>query len=55
MSSGKRSGPYFKFIIYLVIVVLINVAGITLSFRADLTANKIYSISNASKKVVATL
>ncbi|MEJ2149906.1 MAG: GldG family protein, partial [Chloroflexota bacterium] len=30
-------------------------AGITLFFRADLTANKIYSISDASKKVVATL
>lgn len=55
MSSGKRSGQYFKFIIYLVIVVLVNVAGITLSFRADLTANKIYSISDASKRVVATL
>ena len=55
MSSGKRSGPYFKFIIYLAVVVLVNIAGITLFFRADLTANKIYSISNASKKVVATL
>ena len=55
MSSGKRSGQYFKFIIYLVIVVMVNVAGITLSFRADLTADKIYSISEASKKVVATL
>jgi ABC-type uncharacterized transport system involved in gliding motility auxiliary subunit len=55
MSSGKRSGHYFKFIIYLVIVVLVNVAGITLFFRADLTADKIYSISDASKKVVATL
>ena len=55
MSYGKRSGQYFKFIIYLVIVVLVNVAGITLFFRADLTANKIYSISDASKKVAATL
>ena len=55
MSSGKRSGQYFKFIIYLVIVVLVNVAGITLFFRADLTANKIYSISDASKRVAATL
>ena len=55
MSSGKRSGQFFKFIIYLVIVVMVNVAGITLFFRADLTANKIYSISDASKKVVATL
>ena len=55
MSSGKRSGQYFKFIIYLVIVVLVNVAGITLFFRADLTANKIFSISDASKRVAATL
>jgi ABC-type uncharacterized transport system involved in gliding motility auxiliary subunit len=55
MSSGKRSGQYFKFIIYLAVVVLVNIAGITLFFRVDLTANKIYSISDASKKVVATL
>ena len=34
---------------------LVNVAGITLFFRLDLTANKIYSISAASKRVVATL
>ena len=55
MSSGKRSGQYLKFFIYLAVVVLANVAGITLFFRADLTANKIYSISAASKEVVATL
>jgi ABC-type uncharacterized transport system involved in gliding motility auxiliary subunit len=55
MAFGKTSGQYFKFIIYLVIVVLVNVAGITLFFRADLTANKIYSISEASKRVAATL
>ncbi|MBW2337031.1 MAG: Gldg family protein [Deltaproteobacteria bacterium] len=55
MASGKKSGQYLKFIIYLVVVVLANIAGITLFFRADLTANKIYSISKASKEVVATL
>jgi ABC-type uncharacterized transport system involved in gliding motility auxiliary subunit len=55
MASGKKSGQYLKFIIYLVVVVLANVAGLTLFFRADLTANKIYSISKASKEVVATL
>ncbi len=55
MAFGKKSGHYLKFIIYLVVVVLANVAGITLFFRADLTANKIYSISKASKEVVATL
>jgi ABC-type uncharacterized transport system involved in gliding motility auxiliary subunit len=55
MASGKRSGLYFKFIIYIAVVVLVNVAGITLFLRADLTANRIYSISDASKRVVATL
>ncbi|MBW1850268.1 MAG: GldG family protein, partial [Deltaproteobacteria bacterium] len=34
---------------------MINVAGITLFFRMDLTGNKIYSISKASKRVVSTL
>ena len=55
MASKKKSGKYLKFMIYLLVIVLINVAGITLFFRMDLTKNKIYSISAASKKVVATL
>jgi len=55
MVDKKRSGRYIKFFIYLIVVVLVNVAGITLFFRMDLTANKIYSISTASKKVVETL
>ncbi|MGD8291925.1 MAG: Gldg family protein [Desulfobacterales bacterium] len=55
MASKKKSGKYLKFIIYLVVIVLINLAGITLFFRMDLTKNKIYSISDASKKVVETL
>jgi len=55
MVDKKRSGRYLKFFIYLIVVVLVNVAGITLFFRMDLTANKIYSISQASQKVVETL
>jgi ABC-type uncharacterized transport system involved in gliding motility auxiliary subunit len=55
MPRKKGSEKYIKFLIYLIIVVLVNVAGITLFFRMDLTANKMYSISNASKKVVSTL
>ncbi|MGD2016448.1 MAG: Gldg family protein [Desulfobacterales bacterium] len=55
MASKKKSDKYLKFIIYLVVIVLVNVAGITLFFRMDLTKNKIYSISAASKKVVETL
>ncbi len=55
MVHTKISGRYLKFFIYLIVVVLVNVAGITLFFRMDLTADKIYSISKASQKVVATL
>jgi ABC-2 type transport system permease protein len=55
MDVRKRSGNYIKFLTYLVVIVLINVAGITLFFRMDLTRNKMYSISEASKQVVSTL
>ena len=46
---------YIKFIIYLSIVVLFNVASLTLFFRIDLTENDMYSLSDASKQVVSTL
>ncbi|MFH1242840.1 MAG: Gldg family protein [Pseudomonadota bacterium] len=51
----KRSGSYVKFFAYLIIVILINVAAITLFFRWDLTENKVFSISEASQHVVSTL
>ncbi|MEJ2096343.1 MAG: Gldg family protein [Deltaproteobacteria bacterium] len=56
MNAGKMfPGRFLKFVIYLVVVVLVNLAGMTLFFRLDLTRNKIYSISKASQNVVATL
>ena len=55
MGIQKRYAKYIKLCIYLVVIVLVNVAGITLFFRLDLTGNKIYSISEASKHVVSTL
>jgi len=55
MGVKKTSGKYIKFFIYLVIIILINVVGVTLFFRSDLTENKIYSISDVSKRVVSTL
>ncbi len=55
MGSKNRSAHYVKFLVYVVAVVLINVAGITLFFRFDLTENNIYSISKASQDVVSTL
>ena len=51
----QNRGKYFKFIIYLIVIVLINMAGLTLFFRADLTRDHIYSLSSESKKVVSTL
>jgi ABC-type uncharacterized transport system involved in gliding motility auxiliary subunit len=55
MVGNPRSGKYIKFGIYLVAVVLINLAGLTLFFRLDATANKVYSVSEASREVVSTL
>ncbi|MBS3759310.1 MAG: Gldg family protein [Desulfobacterales bacterium] len=51
----NRAEKYIKFLIYLAVIVLINVVGVTLFFRIDLTENNIYSLSKASKKAVSTL
>jgi ABC-2 type transport system permease protein len=55
MGLKSRSGTYIKFFAYLVVTILVNIAGITLFFRADLTQEGIYSISEASKRMVSTL
>ncbi len=55
MGNFSIKEKYFKFILYLAVIILINIVGITLFFRADLTRDKIYSLSDASKDVVATL
>lgn len=55
MSVISRSGKYVKLIVYLVVIVLVAMVSQTLFFRIDLTGDKIYSISQASKEVVATL
>ena len=49
------TGRFVKFIIYAVVVVLVNMAGMTLFFRVDLTQNEMYSISEASQSVIETL
>ncbi len=55
MKTKPKYSKYVKFVIYFVIIVLLNIVGVTLFFRIDLTANNIYSISKASQKVVSTL
>lgn len=44
-----------KYILYIAVILLLNVAGTTLFFRIDLTENKSYSLSEASKELVRTL
>jgi ABC-type uncharacterized transport system involved in gliding motility auxiliary subunit len=52
---NKTSRKYYTLILYMVVIVLINLAGISLFWRLDLTSNGLYSLSAASKKVVSTL
>lgn len=51
--KGKQK--YYKFILYLVVLLLINLVGKTMFFRVDLTANDLYSLSDASIEAVSTL
>jgi ABC-2 type transport system permease protein len=53
--AARGAGKYVKFITYLIVVILVNVAGMTLFYRADLTEGNVYSISEASRRVVSTL
>ncbi len=55
MASYKRPEKHFKFLIYILVIALLNIAGATLFYRLDLTDNKIFTISDASRNVVATL
>jgi ABC-2 type transport system permease protein len=55
MGIKNRHEKYMKLFTYLIVVVLINLAGTTLFFRIDLTNSKIYTLSKASQKVVSTL
>ena len=55
MLGKVRSQKIAKFFIYLAVVVLVNIAAVTLFYRMDVTANRVYSISAASRQVVASL
>jgi len=55
MEKVKRKSNYYKFGLYLVIIVLINLVALKFFFRMDLTENNLYSLSKASKQAVATL
>ena len=55
MSKPGRMSNRIRFLLYLAVVVLLNLVGTTLFFRIDLTANKIFSLSQASREAVADL
>ncbi|RJQ68192.1 MAG: ABC transporter permease [Desulfobacteraceae bacterium] len=54
-ANAQKYAKYIKFALYALVVVLINLAGVSFFFRADLTTNKTYSLSAISKKVAGTL
>ncbi len=55
MSHPGRTSKHVRFLLYLAVVVLLNLVGTTLFFRVDLTANKLFSLSEASRTAVARL
>ena len=55
MDIQKNMSKYYKFLLYLIIIILVNLVGVSLFLRIDLTSNNLYSLSKASKKAVSTL
>ncbi len=55
MNIKKDMSKYYKFLLYFVIVVLVNLVGMKIFFRLDMTSNGLYSLSRASKRAVSTL
>jgi ABC-2 type transport system permease protein len=51
----KQKSNYYKFLMYVAMILLLNLVGATLFMRVDLTGDRLYSISGISKKVVSTL
>jgi ABC-type uncharacterized transport system involved in gliding motility auxiliary subunit len=44
-----------KIIFNIIIIILINLAGVKLHFQCDLTRNNVYSLSKISEEVVSSL
>jgi len=51
----RNKEKWIKFILYIAVIVLVNLVSGTIFFRIDLTENKTYSLSAASKNLVASL
>lgn len=55
MADNRFSEVYLRIALYLVVVVLVNVAGLSLNARYDLTENNRYSLSKLSRETVSGL
>ncbi|MEW6078744.1 MAG: Gldg family protein [Thermodesulfobacteriota bacterium] len=54
-TTQSKIQPYVKFALYCLAVVLVNIVGVTLFFRLDLTADNKYSLSTASRETLARI
>ncbi len=52
---NENKNKYYKFGLYLIMLLLINVAAGSIYFRADLTSSGLYSLSDASEEAVNSL
>lgn len=55
MKKVKQKSNFYKFGLYIIIIVLLNLVALKVFFRIDLTKNNLYSLSKASKQAVASL
>ncbi|MCF8029959.1 MAG: Gldg family protein [Desulfohalobiaceae bacterium] len=55
MTRVNFSEAYLRFALYIVVIVLVNVAGLSLNARIDLTENNRYSLTQLSKDTVSGL
>ena len=55
MHASMKNGKLFKFLLYLIAIGLINIVGLTLFKRWDLTQNRLYAISEVSQQAVQDL
>lgn len=55
MTIKGKSETVVKFLIYFVVVVLLNIAGLRLFYRVDLTEDGLYSLSEDSRQAVSDL
>ena len=55
LTISKNRSVKLNFVLYIIVLILVNVVSSTLFFRMDLTANKKYSLSDASKTAVTSI